>query len=154
MLAILDLAQQILVSVRLGKLEMQLRAQTIQVGAFQESDVGGLAQQIIHVGVRSEGNTGLVFPDISLDGGSLVLAGHRDAVVPVADEVSLSDLVKFDGRKAAAGGDQPGDPLPAPFHPLLPGEKSAGEILIAAHAAHDVIQRDVLQTEVAHVVQT
>ena len=115
--------------------------------------MGGLAQQIIYVGVRLQGDAGFIFPDVGLHGGGVVLACHRDAVVPVADEVDLADFIKFDGRETAAGGDQPVHSPPPLSHALLPGEEGAGEILIAAHAAHDVIQGYILKPQVALVVQ-
>ena len=73
-------------------------------------------------------------------------------MIAVPNKVDLADLIEFDRRQATC------------FHPLLDtgptlaqfplaGKKGASEILVTAHAAHDRIQGDILQTSEMLVVQ-
>ena len=63
-----------------------------------KGSVGALAHQIVQVGVRPYGNTGLVFPDVGFDGGLFGLVSNRHTMVAITHEVRITHLVEFYGR--------------------------------------------------------
>src|SRR5512137_2305303 len=75
-------------------------------------------------------------------------------MVAIADEVELADLVKLDRRQIPVDdGRQPGDFAPPLAGYPSPGKEGSGETLVAAYAAHDLVQGHILEAEIACVVQ-
>ena len=77
------------------------------------------------------------------------LAGDRDAVVAVLDEVQLADPIDADRRHRLAAAHRLGDPLPAAAHPARGGAEAAVELARAVDGADDRVERDRLQPEPA-----
>ena len=131
-------------------------AQPVEAGLLQKLAPPDFQQQGVDVGVRFQtGDRRRIFPDVRLDVRQLKLAGHRDPVIAILDEVRAADLEQFDRRHARAPRIEieRRDALPPLAQAVVAGQKGAGEIQVAPHAAHDAIQRDVLQALVNRVHQ-
>jgi len=81
---------------------------------------------------------------IRLDVGRAKLPSNGYAVIPVPHKIGLVNLVYVNRR-------QPPrihcylDSCPPIFIAILPGQEAARKVVVASHAAHNSIQRDVLQ---------
>src|ERR687893_435233 len=74
--------------------------------------------------------------DLGVDHLHALVAGYRDAVVAVLDEVLIPDLVQGDRRQLLATNERPVHPLPLAPQALLLGHEVAVELPIPAHAPH------------------
>ncbi len=75
------------------------------------------------------------------------MAGDRDAVVAVADEVQLADAIDVDRRQRLAAAHRLGDALPAAAKPGGLGAELAIELALAIDRADDRVELDRLQPE-------
>ena len=73
--------------------------------------------------------------------------------LPSLTKIDLAHLVQLDRRQAAKIVGRHVDPLPALAQLLVPGPEGAGEVAVLAGAAHDLVQRHLLQAALAGDVQ-
>src|ERR687893_2273228 len=74
--------------------------------------------------------------DLGVDHLHALVAGYRDAVVAVLDEVPVPDLVQAHRRQLLAANERPVYPLPPLSQTRLPGHEVAVEVPVPAHAPH------------------
>jgi hypothetical protein len=74
-------------------------------------------------------------------------------VIPVADKEYLADFVELDRGQALSGSDQLLDFLPPTSQMILAWRESTGKIQVTAHAAHNPVQRHLLESQIAHLTQ-
>lgn len=104
-------------------------------------------QHVIEGVVGLQGHARLVLPHVGLDGICPRLTGDGDAVVAVEDKVDLSHLVDLDGEYAPHGAELVYF-LPATAHAFGAGEEGARKVVVPAHAAYDLVERDGLDAAV------
>ena len=119
-----------------------LGAQTGQGCVLQKVGVFGFDDHRVQVVARLQGNVRLDFGDEGVDVLGLHLAGHGDPVVAVLDKVDIAQFVDVDGGQPFLIQHSPAHAGPAVAVAVPLGQKAAGEVLVAAHAAHNRGQRN------------
>ena len=84
---------------------------------------------------------------VGLDGVRAERAAHRDAVVAVAHEVEVAELVDVDRRERLPGAALQGHPLPPLAAPVRRGPEPAVEVAHLVDRADDRVHRDHLQAQ-------
>ena len=85
--------------------------------------------------------------DVGLHHGGALRAGDRDAVVAVADEVEVAELVDVDRREVLAEPALLGERLPALPAAVGGGPEAPVEVPHLVDRPDDLLERDLLQAE-------
>ena len=107
-----------------------------------------LERQVGHHRVVAERDPRRDLDDVGVDVVAAERLRDRHAVVAVAHEVQVADLVERDRRQRLAATLGGGDPLPAAAEPRRGGPQAAVEVDRAVDAPDDLLQRHHLQPEV------
>ena len=70
------------------------------------------------------------------------LPGDRHSMVPIQDEIHLSNLVDLNRRQPSKLRDSYFDARPSTAIAVLAGQEATREIPVTSHAANDGVQRD------------
>ncbi len=133
-----DVLEELFVATRLGQVDVGLGTGLVQAGLFLESGILRLADQVVDVQIGGQRHPGRNLGHPGLDLLQAIGSGHRDPVVPVANEIDLAHQVDVDGGEAAGAMHGHVDPLPAFFGGRVEGEEGPVEVPVAPHAADDV----------------
>jgi hypothetical protein len=107
-----------------------------------------LEREVGHHRVLAERDARRDLDDVGVDVLTAERLRDRHAVVPVADEVQVADLVERDRRERLAAALGGGDPLPAAAQAGRRRAQAAVEVDGAVDAPDDLLQRYHLQPEV------
>ena len=115
--------------------------------ALEEEALVALQRQVADPGLGPGADLGDDLGHVRLDHLEPELAGDRDPVVAVLDEVQLADPVDVDRRHRLAAAHRLRDPLPAPAQAPRGGAEAAVELARAIDRADDRVELDRLQPE-------
>jgi hypothetical protein len=106
-----------------------------------------LERQVGDAQVAGGAHAGLHLGDVRLDGVAAERPGDAHAVVPVADEVRLADLVEADRRHVLPAAHGLGDAFPPPAGQAAGGGEVAVEAALAVDRPDDRVERHRPQAE-------
>ena len=140
-----DVLQQVAVAPQCCEFYVLLGAQAVEARRFQEFHVLLFDQEVVQVILGRKRHRRGILPDVSFDARRILGPGHRHAVVAVAHKVGVAHPVQFYRRQPPARNHLILDCRPALTQFVAPWQKRPCKVLIASYAAHNLIERDLLQ---------
>src|SRR5215217_2383705 len=143
-----DVVQDLVVATERGRADVVIRSQTVEVGMAEELGVLHLQEELRgrHRGVERDADVPL--EDLGVDELDAALAGDRDAMVAVFDEVDVPDFVELNRRQPYVLMIGAIDVLPAAGGVALAGEEGAVEVAEAIDAPDYLPDRDRLDAAI------
>ena len=135
------MTQQNFIAPRLADLDVVVGTQFIQLGQGQELGLFDFDEPLVALEVAGfQRHRRRILGHIGLDVAQAIGPRHAHPVIAVAHEVGIPQLEEFNRRQSLQRIQSRIDAHPAGFIGAGAGEKLPGKVLVAADAAHDVIE--------------
>ncbi len=131
-----------------GEPHLDLRQHAVKREPLQEEQLLVLVQEVTRGEGGVHGHPAPQLDDLGVYHLHALLAGHRDAVVAVPDEVGVPDLVQRNRRQLLGADHRPVYLLPASPEAFSAGQERPVEVLVAPDAPHDLLDRHDAHREV------